>query len=248
MTETLRLKDQLVVVTGGLSGTGAAITEGLVKEGADVVALRRTERSEHTNRFLDKVSKYPGKVTPITADVTSKETYEILEDVVFESGKLFKGLVLAHAVGLQPELSEEYVNKVNNTSMINLVTDLLPLMSKGGKVMMLPSYWSYFYGVLPVPKSYYLVGRTKSEGEMRVENFFARKNPMIRATESKLALVVAGGIKGTAAWRELRNAEPEIVEQLRQQGWETTKSAVANRVVNLMADDFPSGHVEFVRN
>ena len=99
------LKDQVVIVTGGASGIGGAITSILVKRGASVVAVDINEEAGQ-----NKVSENPEKTVFLNGDV-SKESVaqEAVKLAVSKFGKLTGLVNNAHASRQKPltELTPE---------------------------------------------------------------------------------------------------------------------------------------------
>jgi len=70
------LKDKVAIVTGGGSGIGAAVAEGLAEAGATVVIAGR--RENYLKESADRIASKGGTVLPIRADVTKYEDIQSL--------------------------------------------------------------------------------------------------------------------------------------------------------------------------
>jgi 3-oxoacyl-[acyl-carrier protein] reductase len=67
----LKLKNENFVVGGAGSGFGKAIARGLAGEGANVLAVSRTE-----SKMLDLQADYPDRVTIIPGDITDENIHK----------------------------------------------------------------------------------------------------------------------------------------------------------------------------
>ena len=90
-SQTGRLQDRIVVVTGASSGIGRAIAERCVHEGAIVVANGRTEQA-----LMALASAHDGRVVPCPADLTVDDA---CEEVVAHARRLGTPYGLVHAAG-----------------------------------------------------------------------------------------------------------------------------------------------------
>jgi 3-oxoacyl-[acyl-carrier protein] reductase len=73
----LHIKNQLFIIGGATSGFGKAIAEALLKEGANIIAVARTEEKLKTLQALA-----PGQVEIITGDISNADMIVKLQDVV----------------------------------------------------------------------------------------------------------------------------------------------------------------------
>jgi len=75
----LGIKEKLFIVCGASSGLGYAVAGELLHEGAKVITIARRKE------LLDKLSdKFPGKVSPLAADITQLETADRIIEMVGE--------------------------------------------------------------------------------------------------------------------------------------------------------------------
>ncbi|KAJ5771549.1 Short-chain dehydrogenase/reductase SDR [Penicillium odoratum] len=152
LENVFNVRDKVALVTGGGSGIGLMATQSLAVNGAKVYITGRT--GEKLERVAELYGKdIPGKIIPITADITSKEQINKLVDVI--SSKESKLHILINNAGisstsyeteledpkaLQKELFhndsttvEEWddVMRTNVTQLFLTTSAFLPLLSKG---------------------------------------------------------------------------------------------------------------------
>ena len=126
------------LVTGGTSGIGEAICEGLVQAGASVHVLGRDERrvDEAIRRIASRVPDAPGELVPEVCDVSSvSDVHRFAE----QFDELHPDLdVLVHNAGLlaqRRELTDDGVELTFATNVLGpflLTSLLLPALSSGG--------------------------------------------------------------------------------------------------------------------
>jgi len=93
------LKDKVAIVTGGGSGIGAAVAEGLAEAGATVVIAGR--RENYLKESADRIASKGGTVLPIRADVTK---YEDIQSLVAKTLEQFGKIdILWNVAGIQEE-------------------------------------------------------------------------------------------------------------------------------------------------
>lgn len=134
------LASKVAVISGGNSGIGLAIAQQFVTEGAHVFILGRRQAQ------LDEAVELIGRnVTAIQADVTSLEDLEqVAATVKAEKGRVD---IIVSSAGLTEqasidELTPEHFDRtfnLNARAPVFLVQKLLPLMSRGGSIILVSS-------------------------------------------------------------------------------------------------------------
>ncbi|MGA2051198.1 MAG: glucose 1-dehydrogenase [Terracidiphilus sp.] len=90
------LHGRVAVVTGGTTGLGYAITLGLAKAGADVIASSR--RQEHVDRTAAEIERFDRRTLRVTSDVVDRPSLLGLHDAVMkEFGRVD---ILVNAAGI----------------------------------------------------------------------------------------------------------------------------------------------------
>lgn len=142
----LGLKGKVAIVTGGSMGIGAAIVEGFVKEGANVVIA--DINIDAAQRLAQKLGKGAVKVLAVKTDVIKKSDVDKLASTTMkEFGKID---ILVNNAGVPPvwlkflELEEEEWDRVNdvNAKGVYMVTRaVVPHMvaAKYGKIVNIAS-------------------------------------------------------------------------------------------------------------
>jgi NAD(P)-dependent dehydrogenase (short-subunit alcohol dehydrogenase family) len=104
---------QKAIVVGASSGIGAALTEKLAAAGCMVAAVaRRQERLE------ELAARFPGKVLPITHDVTQYDEVPALFQEI--TGKLGGLDLVVYASGVMPEVGEQEYNFEKDRAMVEV--------------------------------------------------------------------------------------------------------------------------------
>jgi NAD(P)-dependent dehydrogenase (short-subunit alcohol dehydrogenase family) len=97
MTQSLfDLSGRVAVVTGGTTGLGYAIAQGLASAGADVVPTSR--RTEQVTKVAAEIEALGRRSLAITSDVQSRQSIQALHDAVLK--KFGKVDILVNAAGV----------------------------------------------------------------------------------------------------------------------------------------------------
>lgn len=135
MSQLFSLRGKTALVTGGTSGIGFMIAEGLVKNGAKVyVASRKQQACEETAQSL---SQY-GECIGISADLSTEAGCEQLIETL--SNKENQLHILVNNAGVTwgapleeyPDEAWDKIFNLNLKSAFTMTKKLIPLLEKGG--------------------------------------------------------------------------------------------------------------------
>ena len=146
-----KLKDKVIIITGGDSGLGRAATIAFIKEGAKVVIVYLDEDKD-AYYTKDYVTKMGGDCHLIKGDITSHNfCKQIVKETLDKYGKID---VLVNNAGVQYQqdtltaISDEQFDKtmkVNIYGMFYLTKEVLPYLKSGASIINLSSVTT-FYG------------------------------------------------------------------------------------------------------
>jgi 2-deoxy-D-gluconate 3-dehydrogenase len=118
---TMRVDDKVALITGGGSGIGKAIAEGLAHFGADVVITEITSKTELGQQVAQEIAeKYGRKVISLPLDLPDLKSIQAMTDAAVEQmGKID---ILVNNAGIQIakpalEVTEEDWDKVLDTNL-----------------------------------------------------------------------------------------------------------------------------------
>ncbi len=136
----MRLKNKVIIVTGGGVGIGRAYSMGLAKEGAKVVVADIQE--EEAKKVAGDIKQAGGEALAVPVDVTSEEKTRAMADTTLQKYGRIDGLVnnagLYTAIKKKPfsEISGEEWDKVMAVNLKGLflcAQAVYPVMKKQGK-------------------------------------------------------------------------------------------------------------------
>jgi len=136
----VRLKDRVIIVTGGAMGIGRAYCLGLGKEGAKVVVADIQEAE--AKKVAGEIQREGGKATAVAVDVTSPEKSRAMADAALQShGRID---VLVNNAGLYTNIKKrsfveippeewDLIMAVNLKGLLLCSQAVYPAMKKQGK-------------------------------------------------------------------------------------------------------------------
>ncbi|WP_230206524.1 SDR family oxidoreductase [Microbacterium gorillae] len=130
ITNSMPLSNRTAVITGASGGMGSAIAARLVAEGAAVAVLGR--RTEKLDQLAAGLSDGPGRIVPVTTDITSETDVEAAVATIHEALGEVDLLVNAAGVMLANPLSDgrsdewETMIETNLTGLLRVTRAFLP--------------------------------------------------------------------------------------------------------------------------
>ena len=146
-----KLKDKVIIITGGDSGLGRAASIAFIKEGAKVaiVYLNEDKDANDTKNYIDSMG---GDCLLIKGDITKQEFCKKIVDKTIEQYGKIDVLVNNAGVQYQQDSLENISNeqfdwtmKVNVYAMFYLTREVLPYLKSGASIINLSSVTT-FYG------------------------------------------------------------------------------------------------------
>lgn len=131
---TKRMKDKVVIVTGGAKGIGRGISNVFAKEGGKILVVVRSE--DTAKAAVEEIKAKGGEASYFIGDVSKEEDMnKMVETCIDRYGKLD---VLCHNAGIFPEKRLEdmtvedwdHVNNINLKGTFLAVKASLPYMKK----------------------------------------------------------------------------------------------------------------------
>lgn len=145
-----KLKDKVIIVTGGDSGLGRAASIAFVKEGAKVVIVYLNETRDAMDT-KDCIEKLNGECLFIKTDISNHNNCkQIVKEVLNKYGKID---VLVNNAGVQyqqdklEDISDDqfdWTMKVNVYGMFYLTKEVLPYLKSGASIINLSSVTTFW--------------------------------------------------------------------------------------------------------
>lgn len=131
----MKIKDKVIVITGGSKGLGRELVLSLLKSGARVAAIARDKKAlEETVKLANE---YQNKLSTHIVDITNKNDIEKLPDEIISAHGSVDGIINNAGI-IQPfvtvnELDYDTINKVMNTNyfgQLYMIKAFLPFLLK----------------------------------------------------------------------------------------------------------------------
>ena len=153
-------------------------------------------------------------------------------------------LFLNASGGLEKNKAADYAMRLNRDAQPNLLTQALPLMPEGSRVVFVTSHLAHFYGQAPSLPGYEPVAASKRAGEDALRALV----PELGARGISLVVVSGDLIEGTITPKLLGRANPGLIEARREQtGGLPTTEEFATAIADAAGDSgLESGDTVFV--
>ena len=145
-----KLKNKVIIITGGDSGLGRAASIAFVKEGAKVVIVYYNETKDALDT-KDYIEKLNGECFLIKTDISNHSNCkQIVKEVLNKYGKID---VLVNNAGVQYQQDElenisdeqfDWTMKVNVYGMFYLTKEVLPYLKSGASIINLSSVTTFW--------------------------------------------------------------------------------------------------------
>ncbi|KEF94881.1 hypothetical protein K883_05305 [Mycobacterium sp. TKK-01-0059] len=204
---------QVILITGGSRGVGAATARHLASPSTHVILTYR-EKSRRANQVVDSIAAAGGSASAVRLDICDPAACgDVIRAVRDEFGRL-DALILNASGGLERGASADYPMRINRDAPVHLLNRAVPLMPAGGRVVFVTSHQAHFHGLKPVPADYIPIAESKRAGE----DALRAMRPELAARHVSLTVVSGDMIDGTIIVRLLQRRDPDAVEARRAHG------------------------------
>lgn len=138
------MEGSAVLITGASRGIGAAIALALAKDGFDI-GVNYNTNAKGAQEIVDRIIAMGRKAVSLQADVGNEKDVKVMVHTFTENFKNISGLVNNAGVYNRMEFTKldlktwEHTIKTNLTSAYLVTHELLPYISKGGRIINISS-------------------------------------------------------------------------------------------------------------
>lgn len=230
------------LVTGSSRGVGADTAQFLAEAGARVVVNYRN-KEKRALQLVSKIEASGGSAIAIGADLTDPASVaEMLGTIQREFGGLDL-LVLNASGGMETGVAENYALLLNRDAQVDVLTQALPLMAPGSRVVFVTSHQAHFIRTTETMPEYLPVALSKRAGEDALRELIPELE------EKGVAFVVVSGdmIEGTITATLLERSNPGAISSRRESAGKLYNVAeFAAEVVSAAVDDIPGDNTRLV--
>jgi 3-oxoacyl-[acyl-carrier protein] reductase len=232
---------QVILITGGSRGVGAATARHLASPSTHVIVTYR-EKSRRANDVVDGIAAAGGSASAVRLDICDPRACgAVIRSVRDEFGRL-DALILNASGGLERDASPGYPMRINRDAPVHLLNRALPLIPAGGRVVFVTSHQAHFHSLKPVPADYTPIAESKRAGEEALRAM----RPELAARHVSLTVVSGDMIDGTIIVRLLQRRDPEAIEARRAHGPLPTLDEFAAAIAAAALDPVPAEDTIYV--
>lgn len=205
------LAGRRVLVTGSSRGIGADTARYFAGAGARV-AINFRNKEARARKLADAIEAQGGSAIIVGADLTDPASVgELVARIRDEFGGL-DVLVLNASGGMESGMGEDYALRLNRDAQVDVLTQALPVLVPGSRVVFVTSHQAHFIRTTPTMPEYEPVARSKRAGEDALRELI----PLLAEREVEFVVVSGDMIEGTITATLLERVNPGAIEARRE--------------------------------
>lgn len=236
------LDGKRVLVTGSSRGIGADTVAYFAAAGARVVINFRNKEARAL-KLADSIRAAGGTAITVGADLTDADSVSAMFDTITAEFGGLDLLVMNASGGMESGMAADYAMMLNRDAQVNLLTQALPLLSAGARVVFVTSHQAHFIASTATMPEYEPVARSKRAGEDALRAFV----PRLLAEHIEFVVVSGDMIEGTITATLLERANPGAISARKDSaGRLYNVSEFAAEIALAAIDPIPENHTRYV--
>jgi NAD(P)-dependent dehydrogenase (short-subunit alcohol dehydrogenase family) len=230
------------LVTGSSRGVGADTAPFLAEAGARVVINFRN-KEKRALQLVGKIEEKGGSAISVGADLTDPSSVAAMFATVEKEFGGLDLLVLNASGGMESGMAENYALLLNRDAQVDVLTQALPLMAPGSRIVFVTSHQAHFIRTTETMPEYLPVALSKRAGEDALRDLIPSLD------EKGISFVVVSGdmIEGTITATLLERSNPGAISARRESAGKLYNVAeFAAEVALAGVDDIPEDHTRLV--
>lgn len=237
-----QLAGKTALVTGSSRGIGADTVRYFAEAGANVVVNYRN-KAARAEKIVADIQAAGGNAIAVGADLTDPESVAALIGAAREAFGGIDILVLNASGGMEAGMGEDYALTLNRDAQMNVVTQALPALNPGARIVFITSHQAHFIHSTPTMPEYLPVALSKRAGEDALRGRIAEFD------SAGIEFVVVSGdmIEGTITATLLERANPGAIEARREGAGKLYNVAeFAAEIARAAVEPVPADHTRLI--
>ncbi len=236
------LSGKTALVTGSSRGIGADTARYFAQAGANVVINYRN-KAPRAEKLATELRELGVEVLVVGADLTDLESVRAMFAQVKEAFGALDILVLNASGGMEGGMAEDYALKLNRDAQVSVLTNALPLLEEGSRVVFVTSHQAHFIRTTPTMADYAPVALSKRAGEDALRELI----PELSSHGVGFVVVSGDMIEGTITATLLERTNPGAIQSRRESaGRLYNVSEFAAEVAAAAVEPVPSDNTRLV--
>lgn len=236
------LAGKTALVTGSSRGIGADTVKYFAAAGANVVVNYRN-KATRAEKLVSELEAAGTQAIAVGADLTDPESVAAMMDAARERFGSLDILVLNASGGMESGMAEDYAFTLNRDAQVNVLTQALPLLHEGSRIVFVTSHQAHFIHAVPTMPEYVPVALSKRAGEDALREFI----PQLEAAGIGFTVVSGDMIEGTITATLLERANPGAIDARKESAGKLYNvSEFAAEVARAAVDAVPADNTRLV--